>query len=74
MSKVIADYNDIKNIADAIRTKTNTTEEMALTDIPNKIYSISGGSSEIIFTSDGNGNITLSGVTIINNSGNAVLT
>lgn len=42
MSKVIAEYNDIKAVADAIRTKKNITGDMLLKDMPSNVLSIDG--------------------------------
>ena len=41
--KVIAEYNDIKAVADAIRTKKNITGDMLLKDMPSNVLSIEGG-------------------------------
>ena len=44
-TKVLCEFNDLKVIADAIRSKNNTAETMKLTEIPTKIGNISGGAS-----------------------------
>lgn len=38
--KVIADYDDIKAIADAIRDETNTSQNLTLEEMPYKIQNI----------------------------------
>lgn len=43
MSMVLCESQDLTNIADAIREKTNTTDTMAVLDMPNNILSIQGG-------------------------------
>lgn len=44
--KVLCEYDDLKAIADAIRTKSNTTEAIKLTEIPTEIGVIGGASIE----------------------------
>ena len=44
-TKVLCEFNDLKAIADAIRSKNNTTETMKLTEIPTEIGVIGGGAS-----------------------------
>lgn len=41
--KVIADYNDIKAVADAIRTKKNISDDMSLSAMPSQVLSITDG-------------------------------
>lgn len=57
MSKVICEREDLVAVADAVRSKTGTTEEMTLGEVTSGIYSISGGSVEVVQTT---GNSTTS--------------
>lgn len=45
---VIAEKQDLVDIADAIRTKTGTTDTFTLSEMPQIITSISGGGAELV--------------------------
>ena len=52
-NKVIAEYDDIKAVADAIRTKKNITGDMLLKDMPSNVLSIGGtNTSDATATAD----------------------
>lgn len=50
MSKVIAEYEEIVNVADAIRSKTGATESMTLNEMASNVMTISGTSNAVLYT------------------------
>lgn len=47
MSKVVIEDTTLKNIADAVREKTNTTDKMLPSAMPDLIKSITGGGTDL---------------------------
>ena len=66
--KILCDRQDIVFIADAVRNKTGSSQELTLGDIAASIYGIETGGGNVI------GNVTLMNVNASNDgSGNIIL-
>lgn len=72
--KIMANRQDIVAIADAVRSKTSTTQEMTLAGIASRInaISVSGGIELPELTNEGTASDMLSGKQLIDQEGNIV--
>lgn len=71
--KILCDRQDIVFIADAVRNKTGSSQELTLGDIAASINGIETGGGNVIATHDGNGNVTLMNVNASNDGGGNII-
>ena len=69
---IIAEKQNLVDIADAIRAKTGTTESLSLSEMPSMVTGISGGMTLPELTNEGTASDLLSGKQLINQNGGVV--